>query len=794
MKTTSAWVLTMALVMAFLTLKSQSEMPGPDRTLSPYFYIHSDDPETEKLPLKSTTAQVSIAGIIADVAITQEYQNEGKKPIEAVYVFPASTRAAVYSMVMTIGERVIMARIEEKDRARQQYEEAKNSGQSASLLEQERPNVFTMNVANILPGDRIRVELRYTEWLLPEERVYRFIYPTVVGPRYSSNLSGLASAGEGWNANPYTLEGVEPLYRFDIDVSLNAGMAIQDLRCPTHKTVTNYKSKSQAAITLDESESQGGNRDFILEYRLAGRKIESGILLFEGENENFFLAMVQPPDRIAPEMIPPREYVFIVDVSGSMHGFPIETSKQLLRDLIGGLRSSDRFNVILFAGGSSIFSEQSVVAGPGNIASALRFIDKEPGGGGTELLPALKKALQLRGTEGYSRTFIIATDGYVSVEKEAFELVRSSLGEANFFAFGIGSSVNHYLIEGLAHAGQGEPFTVTGRDEAAVAAAKFRQYISTPALTGIDIVFDGFPAYDLAQDAWPDLFSSRPVIVFGKYKGAANGSIVLTGQGGDGRYQQRLDLASADAGSDLSALRYLWAREKIRTLDDFAGAGLESPDNRDEVTRLGLEYNLLTRYTSFIAIDTEVRNGEGNSTTVRQPLPLPQGVSNHAVGGVFFSRSLPAMINKDEKALGALNMVAHEEYELADVSTKMIETYPSFQGGDDALKAFIRTHLRYPEESRKNGITGNVIVEFTVDTDGSVKDIRILYSLDEYTDREVIRVVKLMSGKWTPGERNGRKRPMKVMLTGLFHEDKRGDRDHPIPCVDFHPVHPGGHP
>jgi Ca-activated chloride channel family protein len=766
MKTKSFVMFSIILILASPILLSQEETPDLDKTSSPYFYIHSDDPDTERLPLKSTSALVKIAGVIADVTITQEYKNEGKTPIEAVYVFPASTRAAVYSMVMTIGERVIVARIEEKDRARQQYEEAKANGQSASLLEQERPNVFTMNVANIMPGDLIKVELKYTELLIPENRVYRFIYPTVVGPRYSGSQDEMALRGEGWNANPYTLEGFKPLYGFNVEIGLNSGMPIQSLRCPSHKTNIQYTNQKEANITLDETEVSGGNRDFILEYRLAGDMIESGVLLFPGEKENFFLAMLQPPDRISPGLIPPREYVFIVDVSGSMHGFPLETSKKLLRDLIDGLKPADRFNVILFAGASSLFAEKSVEASEDNIRSAINFIEKEQGGGGTELLPALKRALNLKGTEGFSRTFIIATDGYVTVEREAFELVRGSLGRANFFAFGIGSGVNHYLIEGLAHAGQGEPFVVTDENGAKAAAKSFRKYISSPVMTGIDIKFDGFEVYDLAQQSWPDVFADRPVLIFGKYRGKPAGSILIRGESGNDLVEQRINIAMVNAKSENRALKYLWAREKIRLMDDYANIGYETDGTREEVTSLGLKYNLLTRYTSFIAIDSEVRNPEGNSTTIRQPLPLPQGVSNYAVGGVM-SRSAPGAGKRGNMAIEASYKNLDEGYFVEEEIQTIEETSPVFKGGEKALDGFIKSNLKYPAESRKNGISGKVIVEFLVDTDGSIKDIHILYSLDEHTDQEVIRVVRLMSGMWEPGIRNGKKVAMRVALSSF---------------------------
>jgi Ca-activated chloride channel homolog len=760
-----AFLIQLFVVLLFSqVISGQILSHGEDKTLSPYFYIQSDDPENDLLPLKSTRAEVNIAGVIADVTVTQVYKNEGKNPIEAIYVFPASTQAAVYSLVMTIGERVIVARIEERDKARQQYEEAKNNGQSASLLEQQRPNVFTMNVANIMPGDQIRVELKYTEALVPVDKVYEFVYPTVVGPRYSGNADEIASTGENWNANPYTTEGIEPLYEFGIKVNIEAGMAIKDIRCPSHQAEISYSGQSGASVILSPEEKFGGNRDFILNYRLAGHKIETGVLLYRGEKENFFLAMVQPPDNVLPEMIPPREYVFIVDVSGSMHGYPLDISKKLLTDLLNGLKPGDRFNVILFAGGSEILAEKSLPAVKENIASAVRFIEKENGGGGTELLPAMKRALSLQGTEGFSRTFVIATDGYVTIEKEVFDLVRRSLGEANFFAFGIGTGVNRYLIEGLAHAGQGEPFVITSQDEAAGSAWKFRQYISNPVLTDINIEFKDFEAYDLAQESYPDVFSERPVIIFGKYKGIPKGSIVVTGKGGYEDVETRIDLASLKPETVNSGLKYLWAREKIRMLDDYANLGYEEQAIEDQVTALGLTYNLLTRHTSFIAIDTEVRNVKGNGTTIRQPLPLPQGVSNYAVGRCVGGVAT-GLNSKGSAEKFQANEMVMEDNSSYEEPLPAIENPPQFKGGEKGLEEFIKSHLKYPEASAKNNISGRVIVEITVDADGSVKDILILYSLDNYTDEEVLRVVKLMNGMWKPAERNGKTVSARIVIT-----------------------------
>jgi Ca-activated chloride channel family protein len=601
---------------------------GEDKTLSPYFFVKSDDPDLDQLPLKSTSAHVRIAGVIADVAVTQVYKNEGKRPIEAIYIFPASTRAAVYSMKMTIGERTLVAKIAKREEARREYDEAKQSGRSASLLEQQRPNVFQMNVANILPGDVINVEMKYTELLVPTDAVYEFIYPTVVGPRYSNQET---HPRDNWLANPYLQQGELPADSFDMKVDLAAGLPVQHITCSSHKVAVKYDGSSSASITLDPSEKNGANRDFILKYRLAGGRIETGLLLYNGAEENFFLLMLQPPRRPADKEILPREYVFIVDVSGSMHGFPLDVSKKLLKDLICNLRASDKFNVLLFAGGSSLMSEESLAASPDNIQRALALIERQRGGGGTELLPALKRAFGIPRAEGFSRTVVIATDGYVAVEERAFDLIRNNLGDANVFTFGIGSAVNRHLLEGMARVGMGEPFVITKPEEAPEKAKKFRQLILSPVLTRVKLDFQSFEAYEVEPPFIPDVLAERPITVFGKWRGSLSGSIRITGLSGTHPFEAIVPVQKAKPVESNSALRYLWARHRISLLSDYNY--LRPNDERvKEVTDLGLTYNLLTAYTSFVAIDSQVRLVDGQAVTVKQPLPLPQGVSNLAVG------------------------------------------------------------------------------------------------------------------------------------------------------------------
>jgi Ca-activated chloride channel homolog len=756
-------------VLAFLTLaafmltgttgRAQQEEPK-DKTLSPYFFVKSNDPAVDQLPLKATSAIVNIAGVIADVRVTQVYKNEGNHALEAIYVFPASTRAAVYGMKMTIGERVINAKIKKRDEARQDYERARQEGKSASLLEQQRPNVFQMNVANIMPGDEIKVEMNYTELLVPTNKEYEFAYPTVVGPRYSNQKSETAPQSERWVQNPYLHQGEAPNYTFDLSVNINAGMPIQKLVCTSHKVKVKYNGSSTAAVTLNKSETSGGNRDYILKYRLAGDQVQSGLLLYPGEKENFFLLTLQPPKRVTAEDIPGREYIFIVDVSGSMHGYPLEISKKLLKDLIGSLRPTDRFNVLLFSGGSKLMSEKSISATAENINRAITVIDQQQGGGGTELLPALKRALSLPRPEEYSRTVVIATDGYVQVEEEVFDLIRNNLGNANMFAFGIGTSVNRHIIEGMAHVGMGEPFVITKPENAAAKAEEFRKIIQSPVLTQIQMKFDGFDIYDVEPRTIPDVLADRPIVVFGKYRGTPQGKITLTGITGKEPYTYVIDAGAVKPLKANSALQYLWARHRIMLLSDYNL--LRQDDKRvKEVTDLGLTYNLLTAYTSFVAVDSEVRNKEGNSTTVNQPLPLPQGVSDYAVGGAMqyaAPSSMPLQRNSGVKykaAKGAdLSLVesanvdvkeVKKEQEIASVSLGEITA----SGGisKDEITKILKANIQSIQTCMaKANLSGNAVIKLRVGQDGTVKSISVLSN--GVKNKAASRCITKVAEKW----------------------------------------------
>jgi Ca-activated chloride channel homolog len=632
-------LILIAIVVFSLSGSAQSRQ---DKTLSPYFFVQGD-PNVDRLPLKDTRVEINVSGIIADVTVLQTYRNEGSRPINARYVFPASTRAAVYAMRMQIGDQVIVAKIKEREKAKQEFEQAKQEGKSASLLEQNRPNVFSMSLANIMPGNQVEIQLRYTELLVPTDGVYEVVFPTIVGPRYSSEPESAAPVENKWIKSPYLRQGNKPTSTLHISTKISAGVPIRDFTCTSHQVLPQWQSPSLVQLVMDDTEPFQGNRDFILRYRLQGDKIASGLILYEGKDENFFLYMAQPPARINNADIPVREYIFVVDVSGSMEGFPLNTAKQLLRDLIGQLRPSDMFNIVLFAGDSTVLSEKSLPADQQNLTKAIHLLEQQRGSGGTELLGAIQRAMKLPQQENISRSIVLVTDGYISGEKGVFDYIRSQLNQCNVFSFGIGSSVNRYLIEGVAKAGMGEAFVVTDQEEASVVAAKFREYIQNPILTDIQIRANGFDIYDVHPSQLPDLFAQRPVILFGKWRGPVSGTFELQGKAGQGDYLTRLDIAGTQPDEANQALRYLWARSRIAELSDYGSGDLDA-DRISNITSLGLTYNLLTQYTSFIAVREVVSNNQEPAKDVDQPLPLPLGVSELAVGDDTQTGSEPELI------------------------------------------------------------------------------------------------------------------------------------------------------
>lgn len=733
---------------------------GPTTSGAPYLYVpDAEGGDTERLPLKETSADVTIAGVIARVQLKQRFENNGQKPIEAIYVFPASTRAAVHGMTMRIGERTIVAKIDKREQARADYEAAKTEGKRASLLEQQRPNVFTMNVANLMPGDIVEVSLDYSELLVPEDAVYELVVPTVVGPRYAG---GTDPDADKWIANPYLSEGQAAPYRFSLKAHLETGIAIKELSSPSHGIDANYVSPSSVDLKLKDTD--GGNRDFVLRYRLAGDKIETGLLAFKGEKENFFALMMEPPAAPAQKQIVPREYIFLFDVSGSMHGFPLDTAKELAKNLIQQLKPTDTFNLVFFSGAAYVMNPGgSIPATSSNVSQALTLVGNQRGGGGTELMGGLKLAYAVPKKESnVSRSVILVTDGFVGVEAQAFKFVRENLTTANLFAFGIGSSVNRGLIEGLARAGQGEPFVVLDPSKAAAEAEKLRKYVEQPVMSGVEVKFSGFAATEVAPAKLPDLMARRPLIVFGKFDGAAKGSVVVTGSSAEGPRKLTLDLTQIAPRKENEPLKWLWARKWVEILDDERA--LAPAKELDEaVVDLGLTYSLLTNLTSFVAIDSEVVNRGGAQAQVKQPLPLPQGVSDYAVAGSA-NRAMKTMVKPRVGGVGIVDSlapaapmgrIAMDEQASKDVQVacaKVQVTASESRGIVDVAKlvAAVKEKL---EKALPVGCADRAALQLRVKVDGTGKLVEVV--LESGDKRLGEKAKNLLKGLVTPARAAG---------------------------------------
>ncbi len=769
-------------------------------TAAPYFEL----PETAKgnFSLTATSADVQISGVIAGVELTQFYENKGKETIEATYVFPASDQAAIHALEMKIGKRTIEAQIEEKNKARKDYEKAKSDGRTAALLEQHRPNVFQMNVANILPGDKIEVRVLYSELLVPEESIYEFVLPKSVGPRFRGE--DMNAKSDDWAARTNEEGRDEKLPQMDISVCVDAGMPIQNITSPSHQIAVSGKGDSKI-ITPDEKNPGNKTDDFILRYALKGKQIQQGLLLYEGAHENFFLMMMQAPERIKNEDIPPREYIFLMDVSGSMRGFPLDVSKKLLKNLVGNLRPIDKFNITFFAGGTNTLAEESLAATKENLDKAITMLESRSGGGGTRMLNAFHSAMSKPKGTGVSRSFVILTDGFVSVEKDCYEYIRNNLGQANFFAFGIGSRVNRHLINGIARAGAGEAFVVSEKELAEEKAELFRKYIQTPVLTNIKVAFDGVEAYDISPRNIPDLMAERPIIVYGKYKGKPVGKVNVSGNKGRKVFNQKMDFNYKYAVSKYENLAQLWARNEVKELGDYKKLSRSRRDSNlmRKITDLGLMYNIMTDYTSFIAIDSEIRNTTiGNAAIIKEEEQESATAFTKTQSFATATSKYPSYGLRSKKRKASVDGVElAKEVEIAPPRTaeppprpmslsvpasssppppppppepeveeifRVVEEMPRFPGCEEKtmvkdkadcaqqkLLAFIYDNIRYPASIKEHGITGTSVVSFVVKKDGSIDEIRIMRSVHEEMNKEIIRLIKMMP-KWIPGRQRGK--------------------------------------
>lgn len=637
---------------------------GQDITQGSLYAIGKKGDELGACPLKNTRVTTDISGCLARVKVVQEFENNFDEPIEAVYTFPLSQTAAVDDMTMRVGDRVIRGRIMKREEARRVYEAAKDEGKTASLLDQERPNIFTQAVANIPPGEKIFIEISYVETLKFEDGSYEFVFPMTVAPRY---IPASVDAEDAEKISP-PVAAMRDGHDISIEVNLNAGVPVEQVRSNSHEIESLNLGASSAKITL-RNEKTVPNKDFVLRYDVTGKRLEDAVLATRGANGGFFSLILSPPERLSSEDVTPKEIVFVLDTSGSMSGFPIEKAKESMRLALEGLYPQDTFNLITFAGDTHVLFEKPVPATRANLDRAQEFLASRKGDGGTEMMKAIKAALAPSDSQEHVRIICFMTDGEVGNDMEIIAEVKKH-PKARVFSFGIGDSVNRFLLDAVAREGRGEAEYVLLEDDGSRAARRFHERIRNPYLTDISIDWNGLPITEIYPRRIPDLFGAKPVVVFGRYTKAASGTIKLKGKIGGQIFEREIAVNLPETESANETLAALWARTRIDNLmsqswDEDIEEANPTPRIKNEIVKLGLDYRLMTQFTSFVAVEERiVTNRKGRK--VKVPVHAPAGTvfeEEYAEGdgsGYGYSRSMP-MINTPANVTG-LRLVRPSSY------------------------------------------------------------------------------------------------------------------------------------
>jgi Ca-activated chloride channel family protein len=593
-------------------------------------------PEEEKqipLPLKHTDVKGQISGYIATVDVTQQFHNPYSEKIEAVYVFPLPQNAAINEFIMTIGERHIRGIIRERKEAEEIYQEARSQGYVASLLTQERPNIFTQKVANIEPGKEIDVNIKYFNTLAYVDGWYEFVFPMVVGPRFNppgctDGVGAVARGKAGISGQKTEVQYLKPGERSGHDISLSvdidAGVAIEEVACPSHVITKTATAHEKLAVKLSSLDSIP-NKDFVLRYKVAGKTVKTALVTHRDKRGGFFTLMLYPPDNLSYLKRAPMEMIFVLDCSGSMSGKPIAKAKQAITRALKKLQPNDTFQIIRFSNNASQLGPNPVPATPENIRRGLEYVENLHGSGGTMMIEGIKAALDFAHDPQRFRLVSFMTDGYIGNETEILAAIAQRLGDSRIFSFGVGSSVNRYLLDRMAKLGKGAVAYIGLDESAGQVVDLFYDRISHPALTDVTIDWGNMQVTDMYPGRIPDLFVGRPVILTGRFKGDGSTTIHVKGSVGD----MTQDIAiAADLGNSAathSGIACVWARKKIETLGTQATYDT-NPDLPGEIKQVALEYGLMSAYTAFIAVDSSRKTSGDHGVTVNVPVPVPDGV------------------------------------------------------------------------------------------------------------------------------------------------------------------------
>jgi Ca-activated chloride channel family protein len=585
-------------------------------------------------PGQETEVTIRVAGPVARAEVRQRFRNPTNAWVEGVYVFPLPDGAAVDGLRMVVGDRVIEGEVREREEAAAVYEAARREGRRASLVEQERPNLFTTSVANLGPGEELEVVLSYQEELRYDSGRFALRFPLVAPPRYGHRLAAPIAQHAGGPVNPVTLT-----------VLLDAGFPVERMGSASHVIdVARRRGERAYRVSLApriEGAAAGAvpaDRDFVLEWAAAvGREPGSALFTEEVDGETYALLMVLPPTlRSAGAPGPPREAIFVIDTSGSMHGDSLTQARAALGFALDRLRPEDSFNVLRFASDAEALFAESLPAGDQALAAARSFVDGLEAEGGTEMLPALRLALQARPVPGAVRQVVFITDGAVGNEAELLAFARRHLGTSRLFTVGIGSAPNGHFMRRAAEEGRGT-FTYVGRveDVGPVMEELFAK-LESPVLTGLEVAWsDGVLAAgaELWPERLPDLYAGEPVVLAARLPAAPppGATVEIAGLLGDRPWSTVQRLAG---GERRPGIAKLWARRKIAALSGLTLDGAPEDEVRRAVVEVALRHRLVSQFTSLVAVDvTPGRPADAPLRSRRLPVNLPAGWSaEHGVG------------------------------------------------------------------------------------------------------------------------------------------------------------------
>jgi Ca-activated chloride channel family protein len=629
----------------------------------------ADGKEVLEFPLAHTRVVAQVSGNVARVELTQFYVNPSPDRLEAVYAFPLPPNAAVTDMAFRIGNRVVLSEVRRREEARRTYERARAEGRTAALTEQERPNLFTQSVANVPPGDTVAVVLRYVHEVPYDDGRYLFHFPTTIGPRYAPGTPTGTASGHGWSPDtdrvpdasrvtpPVVPAGKRSAADVDILVRLVPAPAFDDVAAKSHRVVTGVEGDARLVALAEDDRVP--NKDFVLSWKPAGDAPGAHAIVQREKGEDFLMLFLQPPAEVAPSLVRPKELVFLLDKSGSMMGEPIERAKALVFRALGAMGPDDTFQIVAFDGAAQAMSAAPLPGTPANVARAKAWLAQLSGGGGTEMLAGIRAALGAPADPRRLRMVVFCTDGFIGNEAEIIAAVEALRGSARVFGFGVGTSVNRWLVEGVGRAGRGASEVVSLKEAPDEAVTRLFKRLDRPVLTDLEVAFEGAAVSDLLPARLPDLLAGQPLVVSARTAGVP-AAVVLRGRLGERPWQARVPVAAAAPELDASGTEQpvagtLWAR---RRTDDLLAPrpGAFPPEAVEEVVRHALRFKLVTPYTSFVAVERELRVDPALPLArAIVPIELPEGVSREGIFGDAFGDAsvevLPARVKPGDPEL-----------------------------------------------------------------------------------------------------------------------------------------------